>query len=46
MVKTSVLPGILETHHILDAFDHTEGRAVTATVGTDRTDLRLRNVVA
>lgn len=46
MIETAVLPGVLETHHILDTLDHADRRSVATLIGTDRTDLRFRNVVA
>lgn len=45
MVETAVLPGVLETHHVLDTLDHADRRSVAALIGTDRTDLCLGNVV-
>ena len=46
MVKTIVLMGVLDAHHILDVLDHADGRSIAWGVAADGTHLGLADVVA
>ena len=46
VVEPLVLVGVLDTHHVLDILDNTDGRGVARGVAADGTDLGLADVVA
>lgn len=46
MIESSILLGVFYRHHILHVLHHANLRAVSFGIGTDRTKVRIADVVA